>query len=45
MVNPLNYILFQPVLHDWYSKGHGMYYPVFGIDSAYKRSLAANDKE
>ena len=23
MVNP-----FQPVLHDWCNKGHGMYYPV-----------------
>ena len=21
-------LLFQPVLHDWCNKGHGMYYPV-----------------
>ena len=28
MVNPLSYFSFQSVLHDWCSKGHGMYYPV-----------------
>ena len=28
---PLSYFLFQPVLHDWCNKGHGMYYPVCGM--------------
>ena len=27
-VDPLNYFSFQPVLHDWCNKGHGMCYPV-----------------
>ena len=31
MVDPLSYFLFQPVLHDWYNKGHGMCYPVCGM--------------
>ena len=31
---------FQPVLHDWCKKGHGMCYPVW--DGAYKRTLAVN---
>ena len=22
---------FQPVFHDWYNKGRGMYYPVYGL--------------
>ena len=26
--NPLSYFSFQPVLHDWCNKGHGMCYPV-----------------
>ena len=26
--NPLSYFSYQPVLHDWCKKGHGMYYPV-----------------
>ena len=30
-VDPLSYFLFQPVLHDWCNKGHGMYYPVCGM--------------
>ena len=30
-VDPLSYFLFQPVLHNWCNKGHGMYYPVFLI--------------
>ena len=30
-VDPLSYFSFQPVLHDWCSKGRGMYYPVYGI--------------
>ena len=34
------YFLFQPVLHDWCNKGHGMCYPVW--DGAYKRTLAIN---
>ena len=31
MVDPLSYISFQPVLHDWCNKGRGMYYPVCGM--------------
>ena len=31
MVDPLSYFLFQPVLHDWFNKGCGMYYPVCGM--------------
>ena len=31
MVNPLSYFSFQPVLHDWCSKGGGMCYPVCGM--------------
>ena len=27
-VDPLSYFSFQPVLHDWRNKGHGMCYPV-----------------
>ena len=27
MVDPLSYFSFQPVLHDWFKKGHGMCYP------------------
>ena len=30
-VDPLNYFSFQPVLHDWCSKGHGVCYPDCGI--------------
>ena len=29
--HPLSYFSFQPVLHDWCNKGHGMYYPVLGM--------------
>ena len=28
MVDPLSYFSFQPVLHDWCNKCHGMCYPV-----------------
>ena len=35
--------LFQPVLHNWCIKGRGMCCPVW--DDAYKRTLAANQKE
>ena len=28
MMDPLSYFLFQPVLHDWCNKGHGMSYLV-----------------
>ena len=28
MVDPLSYFLFQPVLHNWCNKHHGMYYTV-----------------
>ena len=28
MVDPLKYFSFQPVLHDWYNKGHDMCYSV-----------------
>ena len=31
MVDPLGYFSIQPVLHDWYNKSHGMYYPVCGM--------------
>ena len=31
MVNPLSYILFQPVYHDWCNNGCGMCYPVCGM--------------
>ena len=31
MVNPLSYFSFQPVLHDWCNKGHGMCYPACGM--------------
>ena len=30
-VDPLSYLSFQPVLHDWCNKGRGMYYPVCGM--------------
>ena len=30
-VDPLSYFSFQPVLHDWCSKGRGMCYPVCGM--------------
>ena len=39
MVDPLTYLLFWSVLHDWCNKGRGMCYPVC------KRSLVANQKE
>ena len=39
-VDPLSYVSFQPVLHDWCNKGRGMCYPVW--DGAYKRTLAVN---
>ena len=28
MMNPLSYFSFQPVIHKWFNKGSGMYYPV-----------------
>ena len=31
MVDPLSYFSFQPVLHDWFNKGSGMYSPVCGM--------------
>ena len=31
MVDPLSYFSFQPVLHNWCNKGHGMCYPVCGM--------------
>ena len=31
-VDPLRYFSFQPVLHDWCNKGHGMCYPVYFTD-------------
>ena len=30
-VDRLSYFSFQPVLHDWCNKGHGMCYPVCGM--------------
>ena len=44
MVDPLSYILFQPVLHNWCNKHRGMCYPVRGM-ILYQRALAANRKE
>ena len=29
--DPLSYFSFQPVLHDWFNKGHGMCYPACGM--------------
>ena len=31
MVDPLNYFLFQPLLHNWFNKSCGMCYPVCGM--------------
>ena len=31
MVDALSYFSFQPVFHDWCSKGHVMCYPVSGM--------------
>ena len=31
MVDPLSFFSFQPMLHDWCNKGHGMCYPVCGM--------------
>ena len=28
---PLSYFSFHPVIHDWYNKGRGMCYPVYGM--------------
>ena len=30
-VDPLSYLSFQPVLHNWCNKGHGICYPVCGM--------------
>ena len=30
-VDPLSYLSFQPVLHDWCNKVRGMFYPVCGM--------------
>ena len=30
-VDPLSYLSFQPVFHDWCNKGRGMYYLVCGM--------------
>ena len=31
MVDPLSYLLFQPVIHDWCNTGRSMCYPVSGM--------------
>ena len=31
MVDPLSYFLYQPVLHNWCNKSHGMFHPVCGM--------------
>ena len=31
VVDPKSYFSFQSVLHDWYNKCRGMYYPVCGM--------------
>ena len=43
MVDPLSYLLLQPVLHNWCNKGHGMCYPVCGM--MHIKTLAANQKD
>ena len=35
---------FQPVFHDWYNKGFGMYHPVWGMVNI-KNNLTTNRKE
>ena len=30
-MDPLSYVSFQPVIHDWCNKGRGMYSPVYGM--------------
>ena len=37
MVEPLSYFSFQPVLHDWYNKGCGVYYSVYWITEPEKQ--------
>ena len=39
MVDPLSYFSFQPVLHDWCTKGRGMCYPVCGMVHIKERLL------
>ena len=41
--DPLSYFPFQPVLHDWCTKGRGMCNCL--CHYAYKRTLAVNRKE
>ena len=31
MLDPLSYLSFNPELHAWCNKDHGMYYPVCGM--------------
>ena len=31
MMGPFSYFSFQPVLHDWCNKGHGMWYHICGM--------------
>ena len=31
MVDPLNYFSFQPVLHEWHNKDHGIYAMLYAI--------------
>ena len=31
LVDPLSYLSFQPMLHNWYNKGRGRCYPVCGM--------------
>ena len=42
-MDPFIQVSFQPVLYNWYNKGHDMFYLVW--DGAYKRTLAANWKK
>ena len=42
MVDPLSDFSFQPVLHNWFNKGCGMYYLVCCMVHVYKGSPAAN---
>ena len=43
IVNPLSYFSFQPVLHDWYNKGHGMCHYVYRMVHIKDYQLAERD--
>ena len=39
MVDPLSYFPIPAILHDWYNKGRGMCYPVYGMVHIKERLL------